>query len=67
MRLSSLHFQRLSFSQPLRQHPQFAQQRIHAGEPHGFMLQNGELRQDDVAKDAFNEMADYFDRKLAIE
>jgi carboxymethylenebutenolidase len=39
--------------------------KIYAGEPHGFMLQNGQLRQDDVGKDAFNEMADYFDRKLA--
>ncbi len=41
--------------------------KVYAGEPHGFMLQNGELRQDDVGKDAFNEMADYFDRKLAAE
>jgi carboxymethylenebutenolidase len=41
--------------------------KIYAGEPHGFMLQNGQLRQDDVGKDAFNEMADYFDRKLAVE
>ncbi len=41
--------------------------KIYAGEPHGFMLQNGQLRQDDVGKDAFNEMADYFTRKLAAE
>jgi len=39
--------------------------KVYAGEPHGFMIQGGELRQDDVGKDAFNEMADYFDRKLA--
>ncbi|MBA3874807.1 MAG: dienelactone hydrolase family protein [Anaerolineae bacterium] len=38
--------------------------KIYAGEPHGFMIQNGELLQDDIGKDAFNEMADYFDRKL---
>ena len=38
--------------------------KIYAGEPHGFMLQSGQLRQDDVGKDAFNEMADYFTRKL---
>ncbi len=41
--------------------------KIYADEPHGFMIQNGELRQDDVGKDAFNEMAEYFDRKLAVE
>ncbi len=41
--------------------------KVYAGEPHGFMIQNGELRQDDVGKDAFNEMADYFTRKLAAE
>jgi carboxymethylenebutenolidase len=39
--------------------------KIYAGEPHGFMIQNGELLQDDIGKDAFNEMADFFDRKLA--
>ena len=38
--------------------------KVYAAEPHGFMLQNGELRQDDVGTDAFNEMADYFTRKL---
>lgn len=41
--------------------------KIYAGEPHGFMIQNGQLRQDDVGQDAFNEMADYFTRKLAAE
>ena len=30
----------------------------------GFMLAGGELRQDDVAADAFNEMVAYFRRKL---
>lgn len=41
--------------------------KVYADEPHGFMLQGGELRQDDVGTDAFNEMADYFTRKLAAE
>ncbi len=41
--------------------------KVYADEPHGFMLQNGQLRQDDVGLDAFNEMADYFTRKLAVE
>jgi carboxymethylenebutenolidase len=38
--------------------------KIYSGEPHGFMLANGQLRQDEVAQSAFNEMADFFKRKL---
>ena len=38
--------------------------KVYQGEPHGFMLLEGLLRTDDVAMDAFNEMADYFTRKL---
>lgn len=41
--------------------------KVYSGEPHGFMLSGGQLRQDDVAKNAFNEMADYFKRKLVTE
>ena len=39
--------------------------KIYSGEPHGFMLQNGQFRQDEVGKDAFDEMLSYFKRKLA--
>ncbi len=39
--------------------------KVYSGEPHGFMLANGELRSDDVAQDAFDEMAAFFGRKLA--
>ena len=38
--------------------------KVYANEPHGFMLNEGELRTDDIATDAFNEMVDYFNRKL---
>ena len=38
--------------------------KVYANEPHGFMLEDGELSQDDVATDAFNEMVTYFRRKL---
>ncbi|MBZ0279150.1 MAG: dienelactone hydrolase family protein [Anaerolineae bacterium] len=41
--------------------------KVYSGEPHGFMLANGQLRDDDVAQDAFNEMADFFKRKLGAE
>jgi len=40
--------------------------KVYSGEPHGFMLANGQLRTDDVAQDAFNEMADFFTRKLGV-
>jgi carboxymethylenebutenolidase len=39
--------------------------KVYYGEPHGFMLANGQLRDDEVAQDAFNEMADFFRRKLS--
>lgn len=38
--------------------------KVYSGEPHGFMLSGGELRQDEVAQDAYREMADFFKRKL---
>jgi carboxymethylenebutenolidase len=38
--------------------------KVYSGEQHGFMLSGGQLRTDEVAQDAFNEMADFFTRKL---
>lgn len=38
--------------------------KVYQGEPHGFMLANGQLREDDVAADAFNQMVSYFERML---
>lgn len=38
--------------------------KVYANEPHGFMLQEGALRTDDIAMDAYYEMVDYFTRKL---
>ncbi len=34
------------------------------GEPHGFMLAEGKMRQDEIAMDAFGQMIDFFKRKL---
>lgn len=39
--------------------------KVYYGEPHGFMLANSQLREDEVAVDAYNQMADFFKRKLA--
>ena len=33
--------------------------KVYSGEPHGFMLDEGELRQDEVARDAFNQMVSW--------
>lgn len=41
--------------------------KIYSGQPHGFMLAGGQLRTDDVAVDAFREMADFFKRTLVAE
>jgi len=38
--------------------------KVYYGEPHGFMLSNGQLREDEVAQDALMEMVDFFHRKL---
>lgn len=38
--------------------------KVYQGEPHGFMLNDGQLRTDDVATDALNEMVDFFKRTL---
>jgi carboxymethylenebutenolidase len=42
----------------------FYELKVYQGEPHGFMLADGQLRTDDVAVDAFNEMVDFFKRTL---
>lgn len=38
--------------------------KVYYGEPHGFMLNGGQLRTDEIAADAFNQMVDFFTRKL---
>ncbi len=38
--------------------------KVYYGEPHGFMLADGQLRQDEVAQDALQQMVTFFRRKL---
>lgn len=38
--------------------------KVYYGEPHGFMLQGGQLRVDEVAQDAYQQMVSFFQRKL---
>jgi carboxymethylenebutenolidase len=39
--------------------------KVYSGEPHGFMLSGGQLRTDEVATSALDEMVSFFTRKLA--
>ncbi len=38
--------------------------KVYQGEPHGFMLSSGQLREDEVAQNALEEMISFFRRKL---
>lgn len=38
--------------------------KVYQGQPHGFMIENGEISQSFVAKDAYTEMVTFFDRTL---
>ena len=40
---------------------------VYQGEPHGFMLANGELRADAVAEGAFAEMVSFFNRQMPAQ
>ncbi len=40
--------------------------KVYYGEPHGFMLVNGEMRQDEITLDAFAQMVHFFQRKLTV-
>jgi carboxymethylenebutenolidase len=39
--------------------------KVYQGKPHGFMIANGSLATDDVAEDAYNQIARFFLRNLA--
>ncbi|NYT05370.1 MAG: dienelactone hydrolase family protein [Methanomicrobiales archaeon] len=38
--------------------------KVYQGEPHGFMIENGELSESFAARDAYREMVSFFDRTL---
>ena len=38
--------------------------KVYDGQPHGFILENGQLREDDVGRDAFDAMVDFFKHQL---
>jgi len=52
------------YAQALDEAGKFFELKVYQGEPHGFMLTDGQLRSDDVANDAFDEMVTFFNRTL---
>ena len=52
------------YATALQQSGAYFELKVYYGEPHGFILASGQLRQDEIAQDAFNEMAEFFRRKL---
>ena len=38
--------------------------KVYQGQPHGFMIENGELSERFAAKNAYTEMVTFFDRTL---
>ena len=39
--------------------------KVYQGKPHGFMIENGTLARDDASRDAYSQMATFFNRTLA--
>jgi len=43
----------------------YFEMKVYYGEPHGFMLVDGKMRDDEIGQNAFGQMIDFFKRKLA--
>jgi carboxymethylenebutenolidase len=52
------------YAQRLDEAGKYFEMKIYQGEPHGFMIINGTLSETPVAKDAYSQMATFFDRNL---
>jgi carboxymethylenebutenolidase len=50
------------YAQRLDEAGKYFEMKIYQGEPHGFMIINGTLSETPVAKDAYSQMATFFDR-----
>jgi carboxymethylenebutenolidase len=48
----------------LNQSGKYFELKVYEGEPHGFMVQNGKMNENDVARNAFGEMVEFFNRTL---
>jgi carboxymethylenebutenolidase len=52
------------YADVLTQAKDYFELKVYYGKPHGFMVMNGQMQQDEVSLDAFQQMADFFKRKL---
>ena len=55
------------YAQALTDAGKYFELKVYYGEPHGFMLQEGQLRTDEIAQDALEQMISFFERKLGAE
>lgn len=53
-----------SYAAELNASGKYFELKVYQGQPHGFMMENGELSQAAPAKDAYREMAAFFERTL---
>jgi len=56
-----------NYAKALTDAQKYFELKVYYGKPHGFMVMNGQFQTDEVAQDAFNQMADFFTRKLTPE
>jgi len=52
------------YADALHQSGKYFELKVYQGEPHGFMVQNGKMNENDVARNAFGEMVEFFNRTL---
>jgi carboxymethylenebutenolidase len=52
------------FATELNASGRYFELKVYEGQPHGFMIENGQLSQSFVARDAFREMVSFFNRTL---
>jgi carboxymethylenebutenolidase len=52
------------YAEVLNQSGKYFELKVYQGEPHGFMVQNGQMNGSDVARNALKEMVEFFNRTL---
>jgi carboxymethylenebutenolidase len=52
------------YAEVLNQTGKYFELKVYQGEPHGFMVQNGQMNGSDVARNAMKEMTEFFNRTL---
>jgi carboxymethylenebutenolidase len=53
-----------SYATELNASGKYFELKVYQGQPHGFMIVQGQLSESFVAEDALHEMVDFFDRTL---